>query len=113
MGWCSDKGIPHSQLLEWDEEDRAKLHAWLIEETGRCPLCGTMHWEWEENRFAYTAVEKSCPGCYARHIAGEETGRLPGTTIVLVPTTSALIESQRLGYEKAVRHRKAKQDESD
>ena len=112
MGWCSDKGIPHSKLLKWDEEDRAKLHAYLIEEADRCQMCGTMSWEWAENRFAYTPVEKACQGCYVRHMASEETGRLPGTTIALVPTTAAVIEQQRTGYEKAVRDQKRRRDES-
>jgi hypothetical protein len=106
MSWCAEKGLPHSALLDWEVEDRAKLHAYLIEESDRCGLCGTMGWEWTENRFAYTPVEKTCPGCYARHVAGEETGRLPGTTIILVPSSAAFLEKQRQGYEKAIRERK-------
>jgi len=105
MGWCSDHGLPHSALLEWDQEDRAKLHAHLIEESTRCVMCGTKDWEWEENKFAYMAQEKTCQGCYLKHMASEEGDSLPGTTYELVVYDSALIEKQRLRYEQAIMQR--------
>ena len=43
LRWCQERGMPHSELLGWDPEDQAKLHAILLEEAGRCPMCGTTY----------------------------------------------------------------------
>jgi len=88
MSYCHEKGIPHSEFLNWLPEDRAKTIAFILEEAGKCGLCGTAEWEWEADRRAYTPVEKVCMGCYLKHMAGEGAGQMPGTTIVLEPSHS-------------------------
>jgi len=87
--WCSDNGLPHSALLEWNEEDRAKLAAYLLEHNARCQMCGTADWEWEEDRYAYEPIAKQCWGCYIKDRATDENERLPGSTMTLVPTKEA------------------------
>jgi hypothetical protein len=104
LRWCAEHGIPHSQLLDWEAEDRAKLHAHLLEESLRCVMCGTMTWEWDPeqggSKRAYTAIESFCPGCYAKHGLSEGNDQPAGTTIQLVPHSDALIEQQRRAYER-------------
>ena len=91
MSYCYDKGIPHSKFLGWDAEDRAKVLAALMENNLRCSLCGTAPWEWDENKFAYTAVDEFCKGCYQKSIYKDtESKTLPGTNVRLVPTTPIL-----------------------
>jgi hypothetical protein len=91
MSYCFDKGIPHSKLLEWDPEDRAKVIAFSLERALRCDMCGTAQWEWDENKFAYTATEEFCQGCYQKTVHQETDSKsLPGTNIRLVPTTPEL-----------------------
>ena len=88
MAYCVDKGIPHSTFLEWDPEDRAKTMAHLMEQNERCVSCGTAPWEWEQDRFAYTAVDEFCHGCYQKAMFSDTQSRsLPGTNVRLVPTT--------------------------
>lgn len=91
MAYCYEKAIPHSEYLGWDAEDRAKLVAFALEKAETCDLCGTAGWEWKDNRFAYTAVEDFCQGCYQKAVYQEtQTKGLPGTNIKLVPTTPQL-----------------------
>lgn len=91
MSYCTEKGIPHSVFLEWDPEDRAKTLAYIMETNARCTMCGTAPWEWEENRFAYTAVDEFCQGCYQKaRFSDTESTSLPGTNVRLVPTTPLL-----------------------
>lgn len=89
LQWCSEHGLPHSALLKWDEQDRAKLTAYLMESSTRCTLCGTADWEWEEDRHAFEPVNKQCWGCYTKDIAREGNDSLPGSTITLVPRLQA------------------------
>lgn len=78
-------------FLEWDPEDRAKVLAYVMEQNTRCTLCGTASWEWEENKFAYTAVDDFCRGCYQKSVFSDtESSSLPGTNVKLVPTTPEL-----------------------
>lgn len=95
VSYCYEKGIPHSEFLNWLPEDRAKAMAFQLEQATRCGMCGTAEWEWEANRRAYEPVEKFCMGCYLKHCAGEEAGSMPGTTIALTPSHSAK-NAQRL-----------------
>jgi hypothetical protein len=88
MSWCSERGIPHSQLLDWANEDRAKLAAFLMESSERCVSCGTAPWEWEEDHYAYEPLPLQCHGCYLKEIAGEDE-KPPGTRITLVPKRRA------------------------
>ena len=91
MSYCYEKAIPHSEFLKWDPGDRAKVLAFAMEQTSRCSMCGTAEWEWEENKFAYTAVEDFCKGCYQKSVFSDREGTsLPGTNVKLVPTTPLL-----------------------
>ncbi len=101
MSFCVERGIPHSQFLEWDPEDRAKVLAYLMEQSSRCVSCGTAQWEWQENKFAYLAVDEHCPGCYQRAVASEAQGNsLPGTNVRLVPTSPLLRAQQQVTAKK-------------
>jgi hypothetical protein len=102
MAWCSERGLPHSELLEWDDEDRAKLHAFLLEEATRCVMCGTQPWEWQENPRAYDAEEIFCKGCYIRAMASDDHDAPKGTTIQLVPASKSHLEAKRERYLKSL-----------
>lgn len=107
MGYCTDKAIPHSVFLEWDPEDRAKVLAYLMEQNSRCTMCGTAPWEWEDNRFAYTAVDEFCNGCYQKAMFSDlSSTSLPGTNVKLVPTTPLLKAEMAV---KAKKRRKMKE----
>ena len=98
LQFCNEHGIPHSEFLHWDPVDRAKALAYAVEKSLRCTMCGTAKWEWEDNRFAYEPVENRCQGCYVKDVVAEDSGRNPGVTIELLPTT---------GREAAVRQVRA------
>lgn len=88
MAYCHERGIPHSKFLEWEPEDRAKVLAYSVEAASRCSMCGTAPWEWEENRYAYTAVDDFCHGCYQKSVFSDQESRsLPGTNVKLQPLT--------------------------
>lgn len=89
MAWCSDHGLPHSALLEWSNEDRAKLAAYLAESGNRCSMCGTAPWEWEEDYFAYEPMPIQCHGCYLKEVAREGEDLPKGTHMTLVPKRRA------------------------
>lgn len=67
MRFCNEHGIPHSEFLDWEEDDRSKQLAYMIHDAQTCGMCGTSAWEWDEeqggSRFAYEPVEEICPGC--------------------------------------------------
>ena len=113
MGWCVDHGLPHSALYEWDPEDRAKLHAYLLEDSLRCTMCGTAQWEWDENRRAYHPVERFCPGCYAKAMQAEDNDSLKGTTVELVPNTPELQEKLRLDNLRRMEEQRREREEAD
>lgn len=105
MSYCVDKGIPHSEFLSWSHEDRAKVVAWISEQALSCVSCGTSEWEWEQNPHAYEPTENFCKGCYLKAIASEDSGKLPGTTVVLSPVNDssrrkAVEARERLGRMK-------------
>ena len=96
MRWCADKGLPHSELLSWDDSDRAKLTAYLLEESNRCSSCGTYSWDWDEDRFAYSTAQHHCQGCFLLDAAAEDTTeRTPGSRMVLLPKAKAAEIAQR------------------
>jgi hypothetical protein len=108
MSYCFERGIPHSKWLKWDPEDRAKTLAFALEQAGRCTMCGTAPWEWEENRFAFTPVDEFCQGCYQKAIFGDTQGSsLPGTNVKLIPTTPQLTAQMAL---KAAKRRRLKME---
>jgi len=75
--------------LEWEEEDRAKLVAWLVESGSKCPSCGTAEWEWEEDRYAYEPAVHQCWGCYLKELSSDDASGLAGGRIVLQPKNVA------------------------
>jgi hypothetical protein len=78
--------MPHSELLAWEESDRAKLVAHLIEEAQRCQMCGTADWEWADDQYAYEPVQELCRGCQMKENAADDAGSgNRGVRIVLVP----------------------------
>jgi hypothetical protein len=83
MRYCFEHGIPHSDFMDWEPEDRAKTLAYLFEEAERCQMCGTADWEWQENRHAYEPVLITCLGCYYKEIAREGQDIGPGVTVRL------------------------------
>jgi hypothetical protein len=104
MSYCFEQAIPHSKFLEWDPEDRAKVLAYSMERAARCAQCGTAPWEWEENRFAYTAVEEFCNGCYQKSVFSDTQSKpLPGTNVKLIPTTPQLIAQMLVKGKKRER----------
>ena len=108
MSYCHEHAIPHSKFLRWDPEDRAKTLAFSLESSARCTMCGTASWEWEENKFAFTAVDEFCQGCYQKSIFGDTQGSsLPGTNVRLIPTTPQLTAQMAM---KARKHRSLKMD---
>jgi hypothetical protein len=108
MSYCNEHGIPHSKFLNWDPEDRAKCIAFILESGLRCQMCGTAPWEWEGNRFAFTAIDEFCQGCYQKAIFSDTQGSsLPGTNAKLVPTTPQLTAQIAM---KASKRRKIKME---
>lgn len=101
MQYCFEHGIPYSTFIEWSNEDRARVIAFVLEKSTRCQMCGTAEWEWNENRFAYEPVSKYCHGCHLKEISAEDRNRTPGVTIELMPTGTV---------ESAKRFLKAKRD---
>ena len=88
--------MPHSELLRWDSEDRAKLAAFLIESSAKCQMCGTSDWEWEDDRNAYEPMIRQCWGCYMKDGAREQGNELVGSRVVLMPRKHV----EELSYRK-------------
>lgn len=91
MAACFELGISHSHFLggpdEWTPEDRAKVVAYSIEKSMRCTMCGTADWEWEEDGYAYEAVQQVCFGCQKKDLirTDPEFESKPGVSIILLP----------------------------
>lgn len=105
--WCSEHGLPHSHLLAWDQSDRAKLQAFLLEQSERCQMCGTAAREWDEARKAeepapYTPEIHICPGCHMKEAVVEGDDYVAGRQVNLVPRAVAQARA-----EEAVRRRRA------
>lgn len=87
-----ERGIPHSEFLTWDLEDRDKVLAHLLEEGERCNQCGTKGAEWAADRYAYVPETHMCLGCYlvdAAHdqIRDPQGKTMPGTSVRLALNT--------------------------
>jgi hypothetical protein len=111
ISYCVDKGIPHEQFLDWEPESRAKVIAYLLEQSGSCQLCGTAGWEWEENKYAYDVQEVFCPGCYRKEVSAPGD-KLPGTRIELVPATKELRDQQYLAHQRRMHMHLGEDDEN-
>lgn len=85
MNYCGERGIPHSEFLDWEDEDRAKAIAWVAEQGTKCPNCGTADWEWERDPYAYEPVANICHGCEVKEYAREETANHAGVFVTLRP----------------------------
>jgi len=114
MSYCYEKGIPHSEFLKWDPEDRAKSLAWQLEAGERCSLCGTAQWEWDENPNAYDAEEHLCIGCYRKQVHTESLGTThPGVKVELRRSTpQAQAEKFVRAKEMAARRRRDREREA-
>jgi hypothetical protein len=88
-------------LEQWSGEDRSKVVAYLMEQAIRCDMCGTAPWEWEENKFAYEAIDHFCKGCYLKSIfSTSESESLAGTNVQLIPVTSQRLAERQVNEEK-------------
>lgn len=88
MQWCAEHGIAHSQFLSWDDADRSKLIAYIIESRSQCSSCGTSDWEWDNDPDAYQAMRRICKGCMVLYAAEEDKPSL-GSRMVLIPKKRA------------------------
>lgn len=104
MAYCVPLGIPHSKFLSWSPDDQDKALAYQRAKLEICNECGTREKEWEEDRDAYVADTRRCPGCerleterdYVRQVA-EEGGSDRGIKIFLVGRKA--YEAQQLELE--------------
>lgn len=91
MRFCNEHGIPHSELLDWEPDDRAKMLGYMAYESSICSMCNTGRWEWDPkhggSRFAYEPVEEICPGCEKKDwYRDNQDERRAGSFIILQPT---------------------------
>jgi hypothetical protein len=106
LQFCNENGIPHSQYLQWDPTDRAKAMAFAAVKAEHCVMCGTAEWEWDPKqggkRRAYEAVEKFCPGCYAKaSMRNLEDGRnSDGVTVELAPNDGSVEAAKRHVHQR-------------
>jgi len=116
LGYCVEHAIPHSVWLEdWTPEDRSKVVAYLMEQNTRCDMCGTAPWEWEENKFAYEAVDHFCKGCYLKSVySSSQSESLAGTNVMLIPVTPERVAEREVleqrRRELSKRDREAERD---
>jgi hypothetical protein len=83
-------------LFEWEQADRGKLIAYLMESSSRCQTCGTSPWEWDEMtnnlNAPYLPVHTTCMGCQMLEQARTSNEELPaGTRVVLEPAEKAAV----------------------
>lgn len=69
MEYCAPLGIPHSEFMGWNDDDRNKALSYVAWKKKFCSKCGTDPDEWmdEDGKFAepppYEAVTNVCYGC--------------------------------------------------
>ncbi len=92
MEYCGPAGIPRSEFLSWDRDDRDAALWWVIYRRESCQSCGTRPEEWDPDRGgdpnAYEATATHCRGCEIRGRAEESLNQNKkqhrrGTTITL------------------------------
>jgi len=103
LSLCNEWGIPHSEFLEWEPDDRSKAAAFVMEKSLRCDLCGTAQWEWDENIKAYSPIEEFCMGCYYKEITSEDSSGEAGVTVRMAPTGTQEHAKHLLKEQKRVR----------
>ena len=118
LGYCYEKGIPHSRFLEeWDAEDRAKVAAFAMEKAEKCFRCGTAPHEWAEDPDAYVAVAMGCPGCLRLETMSEDLHNTPGpkgAAVRLLPRSAAerlRAETERRAAEGTLRPRRRRREQ--
>lgn len=93
LAYCVPNGIPHSRFLSWEEDDQDKALAYVRDKALVCNGCGTKRSEWSEDRHAFIAQQRRCPGCERLEM---ERDNVPpdakGVQFFLVPR--ALAEAQ-------------------
>ena len=92
MSYCGPLGLPHSQFLSWDADDRDKAIVWALQRAQACPSCGTSPDEWDPalggHDRAYVTELHQCWGCHTKAEAEKRhKTRMdqPGVHVVLVP----------------------------
>lgn len=92
MAYCAPRGLPHSEFLRWDADDRDKALTWLMHDLERCPSCGTRPEDWDPehggDRHAYAWEPRACRGCEVKaqgdtHLEQHRAEYPRGTDIVL------------------------------
>jgi hypothetical protein len=69
MDYCAPLGIPHSQFLQWSEQDRSKAISYTVWKAKFCEGCGTEPSTWLDDEGKYlepppfVAVTHRCMGC--------------------------------------------------
>lgn len=111
MSYCFDKGIPHSEFMNWEVSDRAKVAAYQAEQALRCSMCGTAPWEWDPkqggSKYAYEPDDHFCKGCHIKAMAAEGRTVPPGTTVHLVKLTKLEKARRLVGIKKRLARDKA------
>ena len=74
LDYCAPRGIPHSDFLNWEQDDQDKALAWQVDEADKCPGCGTRSYEADD----YEVGKITCRVCKDISIRGGELmGRTP------------------------------------
>lgn len=93
-------GIPHSKFLSWDPDDQDKALAYLRAKAELCAECSTREKDWVQDRFAFIANTKQCPGCEATEM---ERNNIPenakGIKVFLEPRE--VVEAREAAEEAA------------
>jgi hypothetical protein len=78
MEYCFDHAVPHSQFMEWSEDDQDKVIAYNVFKRTVCAKCGTIPEDWldEQGEYLepppYVVTTRHCPGCATLSDAREE-----------------------------------------
>lgn len=76
MDYCGPLGLPRSEFLRWDRDDRDAAIVWAMRRAAACQSCGTRPEEWDPEQggsdFAYVAEIRGCRGCETRESAQKQ-----------------------------------------
>jgi DNA-directed RNA polymerase subunit RPC12/RpoP len=112
--YCAEKAIPHSEFLEWSEDDQEKAMVWLTDTKTRCPDCGTREDEWDPKKggslHAYHVSSYICINCKnvedeyedARIKEGKRKGSLPAGFKVRLISDYIWQQRKRLRRQKQI-----------
>ena len=114
VDYCSEGRIPHTEFLEWPEEDQIKATVWLSEQRLKCPDCGTRREESDPklggDLHAYHVEKFTCYVCQnveqtfadARVQTGKRKGQLPQGMKVRTIPNRVWRERQRIKRQKQI-----------